>query len=148
MKEIIKFFDKLEDRIRARLSKFPIIYAFFGGVGVIVFWRGVWHVGDYYEQTTHWGSIVFSPYGSLILGAVILLATGLFVSVFIGDSILMSGLKREKKLTEKTSEEILEEKGELSKVLEKVEEIDEEMHKNYDMPDTHNHIKNNDENRK
>ncbi len=49
------------------------------------------------------------PYISLVVSAVILLSTGLFVSFFIGDSILLSGIKGEKKIVEKTEEEIKKE---------------------------------------
>lgn len=135
MKSLVKFFDKLEDAVRGRLSKYPLTYAFFGGSGVIIFWRGIWHLADYYEQNTNWGRVVFSPTGSILLGMLILLVTGLFVSVFIGESILLSGLKHEKKITEKTEEEIKLEKSDLSKVLEKVEHIDCEVTGNCDVND-------------
>ena len=84
-------------------------YSVIGGSGVILFWRGVWHSADYFEKNTYWGSYVFSNLGSMILGVVILLVTGLLVSVFIGDSIIMSGIRHDKKLIEKTEEEIEEE---------------------------------------
>ena len=135
MKSLVKFFDKLEDAVRGRLSKYPLTYAFFGGSGMIIFWRGIWHLADYYEQNTNWGRVVFSPTGSILLGMLILLVTGLFVSVFIGESILLSGLKHEKKITEKTEEEIKLEKSDLSKVLAKVEHIDCEVTGNCDVND-------------
>lgn len=106
LKIIIYPFDRLEDKVRGRLSHHPFVYAFFGGSGVILFWRGIWHAADYLQNNTYWGSIVFSSLGSMILGAVILLLSGLFVAVFIGDSIIMSGIRGEKKLVEKTEEEI------------------------------------------
>ena len=39
--------DKLEDHVRGFLSHYPIVYAFVGGIGVVIFWRGVWHTADY-----------------------------------------------------------------------------------------------------
>ena len=94
MNKTLKFFDKLEDKIRKHLSKFPIVYALVGAVGIVLFWRGVWLIAD---------SIPFlsNPYISLFVSIIILLAIGLFVSFFIGDSILLSGLRGEKKLIEK-----------------------------------------------
>lgn len=97
MQIIIKFFDKLEDKIRSRLSHWPIIYAFIGGVGIVLFWRGVWHIAD---------GISLGSWASLIISLILLLMTGLFVSFFIGHYIIFSGLKQEKKIEEKEEREI------------------------------------------
>jgi hypothetical protein len=122
IKKIVHFFDKLEDSIRHALSVRPLLYALVGGVGVVFFWRGVWHLGDY---------ISFSLLGlehealldalvSITAGAVIMLLSGLFVSFFVGDAIIMSGLRGEKKLIEKT-------KGEVKTEIEMLEEIKTEL---------------------
>mgnify|MGYP001577278569 CR=1 FL=1 len=95
------FFDKLEDRIRLALSHRPILYAFVGGVGVVLFWRGVWHTADLFPILT--GPV------SILISILILLATGLFVSFFVGDDIIIAGLKEEKKISDKTEEEIKKE---------------------------------------
>ena len=111
---IFKFFDKLEDRIRGWLSRRPFLYAIFGGAGVVVFWRGVWHSADFISAyILSWKSE--SPtidltqgmdgFLSMLVGAVILLLTGLFVSSFIGNEMIISGLKGEKKVSEKTEAE-------------------------------------------
>ncbi len=105
---VTKFFDRLEDRVRGRLSHYPVTYAIIGGVGVVLFWRGVWHTADLFQFMT--GPV------STIIGAVMLLLSGLFVSFFIGDNIMIAGLKREKKLAEKTELEIETEKEELDDV--------------------------------
>ena len=59
---------------------------------------------------------MLSPVVSLILSIVILLMTGLFVSVFIGERIIISGLKQEKKIFDKTESEIKAEEGLLFEV--------------------------------
>ncbi|MDB5258794.1 MAG: hypothetical protein JWO73_2 [Candidatus Taylorbacteria bacterium] len=113
----VHFFDKLEDKIRERLSRTPILYAFIGGVGIVLFWRGVWHIADGFEGA---GGIF-----SLIIGSIILLLTGAFVSTLIGNRIILTGLRGEKKLAEKTREELESEESELKniqKTLLKVEE--------------------------
>lgn len=97
IKKIIRFFDKLEDIIRRRLSHYPIIYAFMGGAGVVLFWRGVWHIAD---------DISIGSVASLIIGSIVLLMTGVFVSAFIGSRLIISGLIGEKKLAEKEESEI------------------------------------------
>jgi uncharacterized protein YneF (UPF0154 family) len=86
-------------------------------------------VADYLEFNTVWGRVVFSPFGSIILGMIILLLTGLFVAVFIGDSIIMSGIKGEKKLVEKTEDELAEEKSEIQIVKDVVDHIEKDIHK-------------------
>ena len=112
MKTIVNFFDKFEDHIRINLARHPLIYSLLGGTGTVLFWRGVWHSADYLENNTQWGSLVFSNIGSMILGVLVLLVSGLFVSVFIGDSIIMSGLRSDKRLIKKDEQEI---EGELER---------------------------------
>lgn len=112
MRAIIRFFDKLEDHVRGYLSHYPIVYAFLGGIGIVLFWRGVWITADYF----------FEPFGiidgpvTLLFASCLLLVTGLFVSVFIGDQVIISGLRGEKKLTEKTEHEVETEESQLSKI--------------------------------
>ena len=91
MKFIHNLFDKLEYKIRTRLSHHPFIYALLGSVGIVVFWRGIWHTADfisevifYYQSqagTINLGNLAWwdGPL-SLIVGAILLLPSGLFVS--------------------------------------------------------------------
>jgi Zn-dependent protease with chaperone function len=118
IKKIFNFFDKLENQIRGRLSKYPIIYAFIGGVGIVLFWRGVWGLSE---------EIGMTNIQALIISVLILLSVGLFVSFFIGDSFIISSLKGEKKIIEKTKEEILEEEIEIQKVLGKLDSIEQKL---------------------
>lgn len=119
IKKIVNYFDKMEDKVRARLSHHPIIYSFIGGVAIVLFWRGVWMIADQYAFMT--GLV------SVILSVGLLLITGLFASFFVGDTIIISGLKREKKLTEKTEIEVKEELVVLSEVKEDLAEIKETL---------------------
>jgi hypothetical protein len=121
------FFDKLEDRIRAILARVPIIYAFLGGVGIVLFWRGVWHFADKLESLGGWWGVVFSPEGSTILSVFILLLIGLFVSFFVGDVIILSGVKNEKKLVERTRAELATEITEIEQIEKKLEIIEAEI---------------------
>ncbi len=115
---IIKFFDKLEDKIRKRLSRHPIVYAFIGSVGIILLWRGVWLMADFFN---------LSGFMSIVLGTIILLLTGLFVSFFIGEQIIISGIKEEKRIDEKTEDEIRKEEVSLRQVKRNLEEIEKEI---------------------
>lgn len=118
-KRVVVFFDKFEDRVRARLSRTPILYALVGGVGVVLFWKGVWESAEYLP----W---LFGP-GSVVLGVLIMLATGLLVSFFIGENILISGFKREKKLAEKTESEVRSEADMLRDVEHRLDRIEDEI---------------------
>jgi len=124
---IFYFFDKMEDHIRGHLKNHPFIYTIVGGVGVVLFWRGVWHVADGLESAGGWSSVIFSSWGSIVTGMVILLATGLFVSMLIGDSFIMSGVKKEEKDIAKTEGQIGEEKTDIEKVLEMTQEMKKEI---------------------
>ena len=75
MKDFFHFFDKLEDHIRAVLSRHNILYAFIGGVAIVLFWRGVWMTADMIPFLT-------GPM-SIFISVVVLLGTRLFFSFFI-----------------------------------------------------------------
>ncbi len=111
---MLKFFKKIEAAFRRYLSHKPLLYALVGGVGVVLFWRGVWHSADAYGV----GNIA-----SMLLGILFLLPTGLLVSVFIGDHVIISGLKGEKKITEETEKEIKREESLLGEEHWETEEI-------------------------
>ena len=125
--------DKLEDKIRAKLSQYPIVYAFVGGVGVVIFWRGIWHTADFfttvivsYQQSVSvdLGALPWwdGPL-SIVVGSTLLLSTGLFVFDFIGNETIISGLMGEKKLTKKTEEEVKTETGAIETIEKEVREI-------------------------
>lgn len=129
--KIVHFFDKLEDKIRGHLSRTPIFYGLIAGVGIVLFWRGVWHIADQFESMS--GTV------SLILGTLILLLTGAFVSSLVGNRLILTGLRGEKKLTEKTRDEIENEDTELKRIernLNKVEQKLEQIEKDISHHDT------------
>ncbi len=138
LKAIYLFFDKLEDRIRGKLSRWPIVYAFLGGVGIVLFWRGVWHLTDtfmfhYFRypvldamdgvyELPWWDGLL-----SLSMGTILLLLSGLFVSNFIGNEIVISGLRGEKKTVDKTTKEIILEKDKLVQIQRQLNTISEQI---------------------
>ncbi len=119
VKKVTRFFDKLEDSVRISLSHYPVVYAVIGGVGVVLFWKGVWETAEYFP--------ILSGPSSVLLGIIILLFTGLLVSFFIGDSIILSGLNREKKLVEKTESEVRAEKNSIQYIVAKLEIIEQNI---------------------
>ncbi len=132
-KKVIHFFDKLEDKVRGTLSKYPIVYSLIGGVAIVLFWRGVWDTADQIKFLT--GPI------SIVISVITLLITGLFASFFVGDQIIISGLKKDKKIIDKTETEIetemvsiAEVKRELHQIESVLEKLEEDEHK-YHHPD-------------
>ncbi len=126
-KKVEKFFERIELRIRAKLSRYPFLYAFLGGVGVVLFWRGVWHIAD----DLNVGSEI-----SLVLGTIILVVTGVFVTEFIGNRLIISGLVGEKEFEQKEEMEMETEEiqiknlqSTLSRLEKKLDHIDQEVEK-------------------
>ena len=120
-KKIYKFFDLLEDRVRGRLSRTPLIYALIGAITTVSIWRGVWEVFD---------KLNISAWVSIIGGILLAMLTGLFVSFFIGENIVISGLQHEKRTDEKTKEEIIKEEGSIDEIKKDIKEIKEILLKN------------------
>lgn len=118
-KKILHWFDRFEDSVRGRLSRHPVLYAFIGGTGVIVFWRGVWHTTDYAMRLVSGfvtssssdlsGMVWWDGPLSIFLGGGLLLVTGVLVPSFIGNELIISGIRKEKKMVEKTEEELTKE---------------------------------------
>lgn len=97
IKRIIHFFDSFEDKVRAILARHPVLYAMIGSIGIILLWRGIWGLADEYGMSYR---------SSIVIGTFILLVTGLFVSFFVGEQIIISGINEEKRIDEATEEEI------------------------------------------
>ncbi len=127
MNKIVDFFDKFEDRVRGRLSNYPIVYTLIGATSIVLFWRGVWHTADSLMAKGGVLGFVFNEGISLVIVTLILLATGLFVSYFIGDTILISGLKQQKKRTEKTKKDIEDEEQEIKALRSTIKEMKAEV---------------------
>ncbi len=129
--KIYPFFDTLEDRARAWLSRRPKLYSFLAGAAIVLLWRAIWHMADILEAQGGFIGFLFTPQVTLITSTVILLVSGLFVSFFVGDAIIMSGLRKEKKFVDHAEEQIEKEARDIhhiEKVLEKVEEEVRHLH--------------------
>lgn len=113
---LYKFFDKLEDKVRGKLTHYPIIYAIIGSIAIVSIWRGIWHISD---------DLGITSSESLLGGIFLALITGLMVSFFIGENIIISGLNKEKRIDEKTEAEIRVERSVLTRIEEDIREIKE-----------------------
>ncbi len=133
LRRVVRFFRKGDDRIRGWLTKRPVAYALVGGVGVVLFWKGVW-------ETAGLTPLLFGP-SSLLLGAVLLTMTGLLISVFLGDRLILADVAGEEKLVEKeeklvekeerlaeqTERDVHSEKATTEYILNKIDKIDAEL---------------------
>jgi hypothetical protein len=116
---VVRYFDKLEDRTRRSLSHYPIAYALVSAVGIILLWKGVWEVAE--------GIPILHGSGSILIGLVLLLTTGLLVSFFVGQDIIISGVRGEKKLVEKTEQEVRSEEETIAYLVTQVDRIQEKL---------------------
>ena len=67
------------------------------------------------------------PVTSLIVSLVVMMLTGTFVSFFIGDQIIISGMREEKRIDEQTEDEIRKEQVTLSHLDAHMEALEKEM---------------------
>ena len=134
------------NHIRGFLSHRPKWYAFIAGSGIIIFWRGIWHSADalhnYFDAVAQGSSIDLTTYQwwdgplSLLVGFVILNFTGTFISSFIGNEIILAGLRGEKQLARRTEAEVKTEVGAIAEIKEelfllstKLEELENKIKK-------------------
>jgi hypothetical protein len=113
-------------KVRGFLARHPLWYSLIAGIGLVLFWRGVWHTtdgvaeiiwqGKDFHTTIDLMSSFWDGPISFVLGSVILLSCGVFVSELLGKEIIISGLRGEKKLTEKTEVEVRTETGAIGQI--------------------------------
>jgi hypothetical protein len=126
---------KFERKMTAFLSRRPKLYALLVGIGIVLFWRGVWHTADNLHSYYYLGPSNLDPAGaawwdgpfSLLLGITILYFTGAFISSFIGNELILSGLRGEKKLTERTESEVETEIRAVSDIKDALRRIDDKI---------------------
>jgi len=114
--KLLKIFDLLEDKIRHWLSHWPILYAFVGILGIVLTWRGIWHIADGLGLNSWW---------SLFIGVAILMVSGLLIAIAIGDEVLINAWRGRRKITEISLGETLtlaERVEEIKSLLNKIEE--------------------------
>jgi hypothetical protein len=125
---------RFETRMIAYLSHRPRLYALVVGIGVVLFWRGVWHTVDQlhaYYAFSHMNATIdlgLAPWWdgpiSLLSGIIILYFTGAFISSFIGNELILSGLRGEKRLNEKTEEQMENEVRAISDIKESLQSVE------------------------
>ena len=130
-------FQKIEEKITIYLSHRPKLYAFIVGVGIVLFWRGVWHTTDlinayitfFHSNATidTFNYVWWDGLTSLVIGSIILHFTGAFTSSFIGNELILSGLRGEKRLNQKTEGEVKHEVRAISDIKEELANISQKL---------------------
>lgn len=115
----------IEESARKFFERFPFSHAFIAGVGVILFWRGVWEIADI---------IKLDPIASVLLGIILLGGIGLFIQTFVGNAIIIKNVKKEEQLEKQTErkveqveQEISTEEVNISKLTEKIDELSKKI---------------------
>ncbi len=130
---------KLKQKIQSFLSHHPGWYALIVGIGIVLFWRGVWHTADsihillgyFYSnssidlaQNIWWDGPL-----SFVVGIFILHTTGAFTSSFIGNELILSGLRGERRLNERTEADLKSEINTIGEVKEELVYISKKLEK-------------------
>lgn len=132
---------KAFNKLHIFLSHHSYIYATVVGIGIVLFWRGVWHTTDTFHMyvSNYGNSFTISanehPWWdgplSFVVGCIILYITRAFVSSFIGNELILSGLRAEKRLTKMTEDDLKTEVSTISDIRDtlnvmtkKLEELD------------------------
>ena len=123
--KLFKIFDKLEDKIRANLSRRPRTYALIGSIGIVLLWRGVWMIADDFG---------LSGLASAIFGIIILSSIGLFVSFFVGSEIIIKRHQSGKKNRRKNRRRNQKESVSLNHIKSDLEEIKNKIDKIQNRP--------------
>jgi hypothetical protein len=133
----MKIFKLTEIKIQKYLSHYPKIYALIVGIGIVLFWRGVWHSTDHLYATISYfytdPSMIVVPtslwdgFLSLVFGVFILSITGAFTSSFIGNELILSGLRGERRLTERAEADLKDEVSAIGDIKEELVVISKKM---------------------
>ncbi len=125
MRYFTNIFLNIESRARSKFEKYPFFHAFLAGVGVILFWRGVWEQAD---------RLQIGPITSIIVGGLLLGAIGLFLQTFVGNTIIIKKVEKEKALDIKTDQDVAAVKTEvrreemtLARLGDRMEEIEAKL---------------------
>lgn len=121
------------------LSHHSFLYALIVGIGIVLFWRGVWHSVDLFHiYLNNSLDLAAHPWWdgplSFIVGCLILYVCRAFVSSFIGNELILSGLRTEERMTKKTEDEVKTEmssisdiKNEINIITKKLDELESQV---------------------
>lgn len=119
-------FTQTEKKLRRKLRMHHFLFAFLGGVGIVLFWYGIWETA---------GSILeIYPPLSVLIGMTILSIMGIFIMEIVGKEALSEEIEEVERGEKKISKEIVrmgrDEKAifaELEKVEHEIEKTEQEI---------------------
>ena len=122
-------------RFHIFLSHHSYLYATIAGIGIVLFWRGVWHSADlihlYIDNYHSSLSTIDQPWWdgplSFVVGCLILYVTRAFVSSFIGNELILSGLRTEKRITKETESELKTEVFAIDEIKQEMNVINQKL---------------------
>ncbi len=116
---------QIENSARDFFENIPFTHAFLAGVGVILFWRGVWELADI---------MMLDPIASILLGCVMLGGIGLFIHTFVGNAIIIKNVRKEEYLEKEANTRISKveknielEDATVQKLIEKIDSLEKKI---------------------
>ncbi len=137
--EPMSFIRKAQIALRARIGKYPLLYALIGGIGIVLFWRGIWYCADYIYAfmvptaaassgiSLGWPNVI-DGLVSIIIGSLLLLSTGLFVTELAGGEMVLREEKKEEQTVKKESTELPGIETEIRHIEDELKEIHKDLH--------------------
>lgn len=93
LKKIEEKLEKFQKIERKKIRAHHFLFAFLGGVGVILFWAGVWAIAE--------TMLGMHPFAMMLSGIAILSFLGIFISETVGEEILTDDSKKEDYIIDK-----------------------------------------------
>jgi hypothetical protein len=125
MRYFTNIFLRIEEDARTYFEHVPFLHAFLAGIGVVLFWRGVWEYAD---------RLHIHPLLSLGIGILLLGGIGLFLQTFVGNTLIIKSVKKEARLEqqeekkiEKVAQEMQEEEVTLAHISEQIKKLEAMM---------------------
>lgn len=120
---------KFKERRKELIRSHHTLYAFIGGVGVVLFWHGIWEGLNRIYESSNILSWIGHPAVSVTVGIVLLTITGLFVFELVGREALalQDNLQNIQKIEKTVIQDVQNVKEEVEEVKEDVQDMVEEV---------------------
>lgn len=116
---------KFKERRKELIRSHHTLYAFIGGIGVVLFWHGIWEGLNRIYQSSTILSWIGHPAVSVTVGVVLLTLTGLFVFELVGREAiaLQDNIKDIQKIEKSVVENVKDVKEDVKDIAKEVENV-------------------------